>query len=164
MIAGEREIHGGLIVSLFGHGPEIAGLERSRSVDGLVHILKGDGSTDRKAAAAEALGRIGDDRAVSSLIAVLGHEEETVRAFSALALGRIGDSRAIKPLVLSLTDPHHRVRAAAAQALGEMREPRAARFLDLLLADPYEEVRHAAHEALDNISVDDVDLAPFESR
>ena len=48
--------------------------------------------------AAEALGRIGDPRAVDPLIEALEDEYAFVRYFSARALGEIGDHRAMRPL------------------------------------------------------------------
>jgi hypothetical protein len=49
--------------------------------------------------AAEALGEIGDKRAVEPLIKALGYEDEYVRKSAAEALGKIGDARAVEPLI-----------------------------------------------------------------
>jgi hypothetical protein len=48
--------------------------------------------------AAEALGRLGDRRAVSALVRALDDEDDGVRSAAAEALGKIGDKRAIGPL------------------------------------------------------------------
>lgn len=47
---------------------------------------------------AEALGRLGDSRAVDDLIAALQDEDRLVRKKAVWALGSIGDPRAIPPL------------------------------------------------------------------
>ncbi|HXF06632.1 MAG TPA: HEAT repeat domain-containing protein [Blastocatellia bacterium] len=87
-------------------------------------------------AAVEALGRIGDARAVEPLIKALGYKGRdivkpgysskrsfcvpdllgiNIRRAAAEALGRIGDARAVKPLIEALGDD--RVRKAAVEAL-----------------------------------------------
>jgi HEAT repeat protein len=53
---------------------------------------------DVRERAAEALGRIGDPRAVDPLIESLKDEDLFVRYFSAKALGETGDPKAIRPL------------------------------------------------------------------
>ena len=55
------------------------------------------GSLSSRANSAEALGKIGDVRAVGPLTAVLDSEDETA-APAVTALGDIGDSRALEPL------------------------------------------------------------------
>ncbi|ACL17788.1 HEAT repeat domain-containing protein [Methanosphaerula palustris] len=47
---------------------------------------------------AEALGRLGDPRAVDDLIGALQDEDRFVRKKAVWALGRLGDPRAIPPL------------------------------------------------------------------
>jgi len=72
------------------------------AVDGLIEAL-----TDRdkyvRQAVAEALGKIGDARAVTPLIAALQVEfDSTGHKAAAEALGQIGDARAVGPLVAAL--------------------------------------------------------------
>jgi HEAT repeat protein len=55
-------------------------------------------------AAAEALGWIGDVRAVEPLIVALKDTHESVREAAAKALGWIGDKRAVEPLTALLSD------------------------------------------------------------
>jgi HEAT repeat protein len=55
-------------------------------------------------AAAEALGKIGDTRAVEPLIAALKTRDSDVRQAAAEALGKIGDARAVEPLIAALKD------------------------------------------------------------
>jgi hypothetical protein len=87
--------------------------------------------------AAEALGQIGDARAVEPLIAMLeskGQYGEKVAAVQ--ALGRIGDTRAIEPLVVMLKD--YSVGESAAKALMQIGESAIASLLRAFRAgDPY---------------------------
>ena len=71
--------------------------------------------------ASEALGRIGDPRAVEPLVSALGDKNQWIRRYAAEALGRIGDEQAIEPLVTALKDDSSVVRAAAAKALESIR-------------------------------------------
>lgn len=87
-------------------GPLIAALE-----DANWRVRKG---------AAEALGQIGDPRAVKRLTAALKDEHSGVRQAAAEALGGIGDARAVEPLVTALKDKYYPVRKAAAEALGKL--------------------------------------------
>ena len=54
--------------------------------------------------AAEALGRIGDEGAVDSLIQALKDENGQVREKAVKALGKIGDERAVEPLLQAIID------------------------------------------------------------
>ncbi len=54
--------------------------------------------------AAFALGRLGDKRAVDSLILALEDENEDVRSFAVFALGKIGDPRAVEPIIQILEE------------------------------------------------------------
>jgi hypothetical protein len=67
--------------------------------------------------AAEALGVIGDDRAVEPLIQALKDKDWKIRASAAKALGKMGDERALKPLFQTLNDENNRVRRYAEFAL-----------------------------------------------
>jgi HEAT repeat protein len=62
----------------------------------------GDFSRKVKRAAAEALGKIGDARAVDSLVVVLKNATDDVYAAAATALGKIGDTQGIELLLDSL--------------------------------------------------------------
>jgi len=81
---------------------------------------------DIRIGAAEALGHIGDPRAVESLFAALKNKWEGLRRASIEALGKIGDSRAIVLLITVLTDKEYDMdkecdtRVAAARILGEI--------------------------------------------
>jgi len=71
-------------------------------------------------AAAEALGELGDARAVGPLIVALQDGDVEVRRAAAWALGEIGDARAVDPLIAALRDEDVEVCRAAARALGEI--------------------------------------------
>ncbi|MDD1667558.1 MAG: HEAT repeat domain-containing protein [Methanomicrobiales archaeon] len=65
----------------------------------------------------EALGEIGDPRAVEPLVRELRDPSVEVRWETALALGEIGDTRATEPLLAGLRDPDRYVRYGTALAL-----------------------------------------------
>lgn len=95
-------------------------------------------------AVAGVLGRIGDPRAVESLIAAL-RDREVVRA-AARALVQIGDPRAVEPLIAALNDPS--ACSSAATALGDLRDVRAVEPLIAALAGADAGGRSAIAEAL----------------
>jgi HEAT repeat protein len=71
-----------------------------------------------RAAAAQALGRIGDRSATPTLCSVLGSPRRpALRSAAALALGRIGDPHGLDALVVGLGTADRQVRAACAEAL-----------------------------------------------
>ncbi len=86
------------------------------AVEGLLTALNHENRAVRRAAA-KALGKIGDERAVMALRAALLDSDIDVRRFAAQALGRIGDSETIDALSDALRDDSDRVRKAAAGAL-----------------------------------------------
>ena len=81
--------------------------------------------------AAEALGQIGDVRAVMPLIRALQdtNENEDFREVAADTLGNLRDARAVEPLIRTLEDASIHVRAAASKALGNIRDVRAVQHL-----------------------------------
>jgi HEAT repeat protein len=81
---------------------KLAGIGRAAVVP-LIDVLKDDDYITRMCAA-DALGRIGDRRAVEPLIAALRNKDEHpgVRASAIEALGKIADERAIVPLIAIL--------------------------------------------------------------
>jgi HEAT repeat protein len=70
--------------------------------------------------AAEALGNIGDRRAVKPLLDALPNGSETLRQEIALSLGKLGDPLAIEPLIGLLGDSAGSVRVEAVRALGQL--------------------------------------------
>lgn len=71
--------------------------------------------------AAEALGRMGDPRAVDPLIPLLGDPDWRVRLKAAWSLGRIGDPAALPFLMRLVRDESEAVRDMAREAAQEIR-------------------------------------------
>jgi hypothetical protein len=69
---------------------------------------------------AEALGKIGSERAIDALVAMLQDENSNVRSYTAEALGKIGGERAIKALIPALQNQDSSVRSYTAEALGKI--------------------------------------------
>jgi HEAT repeat protein len=78
---------------------------------------------------ANALGKVGDARAVEPLITALKDDDKDVRRQAAKALGEIGDARAVEPLVATLKDGDSGVCGFAAVSLGKFGDARAVRTL-----------------------------------
>ena len=109
----------------------------SLKIDKLIENLNSDHDRRVRIAAAEALGEIGDGRAVEPLSKTLGGEDEYVRRYAAEALGEIGDKRAVEPLIrvlldddghpneFSLAELEAGVRKSAVGALGKIGDARA---------------------------------------
>ena len=75
---------------------------------------------------AQALGQLGDSRAIPTLVAALEYRYDSdLHSCAAEALGEIGDPRAVPGLIVALTDGHARVKGDAAQALGRIGDSRA---------------------------------------
>lgn len=77
------------------------------TVDTLIYRLQNDSSDYVQAEAAEALGRIGGDKAFDALVQALEGKDEFVRINIALALAEIGDKRALpflKAILLETED------------------------------------------------------------
>jgi HEAT repeat protein len=98
--------------------------------------------------AANALGKIGDGRAVEPLIAALQDKDSTIRRSAASGLGELRDERAVEPLIAALQDEKSYVRFRAASSLGELRDERAVEPLIASLQDKDSGVREYAAIAL----------------
>ncbi|MBI3356071.1 MAG: HEAT repeat domain-containing protein [Nitrospirae bacterium] len=95
-------------------------LEPQATVDLLITLL-GDRDTAIRLTAAEALGKIGDQKAEPFLFRALHDSDPTVREAAARSVGWLSaavGAEAETELVTLLRDPHASVRRAAAQALG----------------------------------------------
>ena len=106
------------------------GLGRAHDVtsrDALERSLREDRSIHVQAAAAWALGQLGDARSVPALVAALRSRDGLVALASASALGRIGDPTAREALAQALFDDEAAQRDAAARALRRMSAAREAR-------------------------------------
>ncbi|MDZ7689093.1 MAG: HEAT repeat domain-containing protein [Halobacteriales archaeon] len=105
----------------------------------------------------EALGRIGDERAVDVLIDELGNNDTKMEAMD--ALGRIGSEEATDELV-EMLEPEEEgsgthVRAKAAETVGQIGDEAAVGALVENLEDESARVRGTAADALARIGVDD---------
>ena len=123
----------------------------------LTDMLLNDQLTLR-AAAAEALGYIGDDRALAPLMLTLKDESNELREIAAESLGRIGDPVAFNVLVERLEDENEWVRRAAVVALGDIGDRRAVEPVTNLLKDETTLVQDAAFDTLKKLSYGKYDL------
>ena len=119
------------------------------AVKALIEALEADDPLIRRQAA-DALGRIGDPRAVEPLIATLKDRDALIRGHAVQALGRIKDPRAVTPLIaiLNSREQESHVRMNAAEALGAISDPRAVEPLILALLDDSWGIRSRAALAL----------------
>jgi len=118
----------------------------SMTVPFLMQILRLSHFEARQAAA-EALGLIGDARALAPLLAALKDPDSAVRREAIEAIAHIGQA-AEEPVLHLLDDPDSEVRAAAAKTLGKLRDRRAIERLRSATNDPEMAVRDAAWHAL----------------
>ena len=124
------------------------GIFKSFIVKRLIKELKHKEDQVRRYAA-EALGKMGDARAVEPLIQALKDETDFVANRAALALGEICDARAVEPLIESMKYKDGSVRGGAAQALGEIGDKRAVEpLINALKADKSEYARRQIAQAL----------------
>jgi tetratricopeptide (TPR) repeat protein len=85
---------------LFGRGePDVKKLKARRDVKGLIKALGYKRDNDLRWMAANALGELGDSRAVVPLIAALQDTYSYARKSAARALLQLGDARALAPLL-----------------------------------------------------------------
>ena len=169
-----------ILKNLFGP-PNVESLEAKKDVEGLIKALGYEKDDKIRLAAASALGKVGDARAVEpltaalkekgslweaatwalgnmgapaveSLIALLEDLDNDVRLAAVIALGQTGDSRAVEPLMETLYwNLDDNVRAAAVMALGHIGDPRAIERLTVALEDADDNVSDLAAQALAKI-------------
>jgi HEAT repeat protein len=135
----------------FSRRPNVQSLKAQGDVDGLVDALGFEDDHNVRLAAASALGRIGDKRAVKPLIKALD-DRRRVKEVAAQALGEIGDPRAVDSLVNTLGDKNWEIRSTVTKALGKIGDYRAIQPLINLLRDRSENVRWTASQALKAIT------------
>jgi HEAT repeat protein len=97
---------------------------------------------------AVAIGRIGDKRAVPSLVEGLEDSDIENQIYTLSALGFIGDNSAVPGVIKQLKHPDPSVRKVAAYVLGAIKDPSAAHDLQIALNDVKDEVRWNAAMAL----------------
>jgi HEAT repeat protein len=99
--------------------------------------------------AAEALGKIADEKAVQPLIQGLKDNRDHVRYMAAKGLRELGDSDAIEPMIILLKDENYYVRMMAIRALGAIGGAKATAALTAALeVEKDEKVREAIQESL----------------
>ncbi len=99
--------------------------------------------------AAEALGKIADEKAVKPLIQGLKDNRDHVRYMAAKGLKDLGDSNTIEPLIILLKDENVYVRMMSVRALGAIGGMQATEALNATLAvETDEKIRAAIVEAL----------------
>jgi HEAT repeat protein len=99
--------------------------------------------------AAEALGKIADEKAVKPLIQGLRDNRDHVRYMAAKGLKELGDSDAIEPLVILLRDENRYVRMMAVRTLGALGGKKVSEALNTALAtEEDQKVRETIIEAL----------------
>jgi HEAT repeat protein len=147
----------------FSRRPNVQQLKSKGDVDGLIEALEYQDDHNIRLAAATALGRIGDPRAVDPLISAL-EDQPRVREVAAMALGEIGDPRAVESLIRALEDADWELRSMIAKSLGKIGDPRTAKPLVNLLRDKSENVRWYASQALEAITGESFgeDIAQWE--
>ena len=136
-------------MSLFGlfGPPDVDKLKAKRDVTSLIKALAYQKDSLVRWLAAEALGNLGDARAVEPLIAALKDSDSSVRQRAAEALGKLRDTRAVEPLITALKDRDSYVRQRAADALDKIGAPAIELFITAL-KDSDSDVRQRAAEAL----------------
>lgn len=121
----------------------------------LSHLQK-EKSPGVRRAVAEALGKLGDPRAVPALIEVLKHDNKKVRRAAAEALGIIGSREAVPALIQALGINRGwrdaGVPEAAAEALGKLGAPEAVPALVEALREETLSIQIAAAKALGAIA------------
>ena len=98
--------------------------------------------------AVEALGEIGDQRALRPLLRALKADDAGVCVAALDALCRMGDPQAVEPIIGTLRHESGAVRVAAVETLRRLGATAAVEPLRGLLRDPVWDVRRAAAEAL----------------
>jgi HEAT repeat protein len=122
----------------------------SAAISALTSVLRG-GSYERRVAAANALGELGEAAVMKPLLGALKDPEALVRSAVANSLAQLGDVQAVAGLVTLLKDRERNVRVAALSALGQLGDPQAIKSLLGLVNDREWEVRAVLAEALGRI-------------
>lgn len=113
----------------------------------LVELLR-DPNPERRAFAAEVMGRVAGPEEAPELAKALRDPDIDVRARSAGSLGKISENASRLPLLRALEDPEWEVRSQAAKALGHIGNAEDAERLVLCLRDHEWWVRQNAAAAL----------------
>lgn len=123
--------------------------------DALVRIAGSNGAAGERAAAVQALGKLGGDGAAEAILPFLADPDPAVRAGAAWALARTGDEVAGLDLAPLLEDPDASVREMAVWAGGRLAVHDLGAATIRLLEDESPEVRLAATKAIGQIGSKD---------
>ncbi len=122
------------------------------AVPRLVEALTAAGSVGGRAAAGEALVRLGGV-ALGPLLERLGAGDTDTLLAVVAVVGDLGDRRAVSALAARLADPDANVRAASAEALGKLGGPESAAVLQAALDSDDPTLQGAALDALAALGV-----------
>lgn len=127
-------------------------LTEERALYEMADLADFEADQERRLAAVEALGEIGDPQVEDTLIArALEDEDSEVRAAAVEALGSISGEESTDFLVLALEDEDADVRTLAIETLASVGGKNATAFLMQVVEDEDAQVRAAAMEALGDI-------------
>jgi HEAT repeat protein len=128
------------------------GYLKPRAVPSLIHKLN-DTSEEPyvRAWIAEALGAIGDMRAIPPLMRALRDSSSAVRERTADALGRFGSPKPVKALIAALNDNDNLVKCSALWSLGQIGDADVVPFITPLLDFQDDTLRGNASESLDQL-------------
>lgn len=96
---------------------------------------------DVRSAAALALGKVGEDRALELLKQMANSENATIKNYSLQALGMTGREETVPILLNALKDEDNAVFASAAEALGRIGKPVVPHLINLLGTQNAEDAR-----------------------
>ncbi len=137
--------------------PNVAKLRRNKDLDAILALLETTGENIHwrvRTKAAEALGKMGDRRAVEPLIKLLSDRYYNVRGSAAWALGELGDRRAVEPLLSAFKEAVNEWRyyrfygEQALEALGKLGDPSTVAHLIPFLGHKDWEVRSETAKVL----------------
>ncbi|MGC9348230.1 MAG: HEAT repeat domain-containing protein [Anaerolineae bacterium] len=127
---------------------DLGKLNAQEAVPELVEHLQDDVNTYVRSASAEALGRIGDVRAIFPLMDALRDTCSFVRRAAAIALGQMQAKEAQGALLNALDDTNFYVRRAAINAIGKLDIPDLGSMLIPFLETPDPRIRRTTAIAL----------------
>lgn len=122
----------------------------------LVAPLIHDPSTEVRAEAASAIGRLGGADAAMLLFELLADETELIQESAMAALARMSSEQVVPLLLRALENEDEQARIRAAETLGLLHDPQTAPALMRLVDDEREGVRRAAIHALGELEAEGV--------
>lgn len=136
----------------------LAALRDPRAIEALGRVLmthdEGDAMAYRgRQLAAQALGQIGDPKALTMLLIGLEDEHSSVKVAAARALGQISDPKATQALVMLLDESNPDVREAVLRSIGQIGQAHTVPAAALVpaLADMEDSVREVALEIMQGL-------------